>query len=311
MFCPQCGTQVVNEFQYCPVCGARLDHPIPLSSIDQNNTKRVMPLWFKILVFLAVVALLGVTAGILFTESLVDVVDKQLADLKEGDIAKAYYDYTSTNFQASTSLDQFKEFVSAYPIFLNVQSASFTQRSMRQNIGTLKGTLTTQEHLSLPIEYKLIKEDGKWRILSIRLLQKGGKENEPAVDPQQLIQVAKSQMQAIEKGQIDLAYQLYTSKEFKTATSEKEFESFLNKYPILAQHQTVTLHKPVFKNGFYTLSAILQAHQWSAYVKYYLTEEDGEWKISSMRILSTMEGEQEEEAEAHPASSENLENHSL
>lgn len=301
MLCPQCGTQVEKNFQYCPSCGARLEPSSVVSPNEeaplQSQQKKRMPLWFKIVSFLAVLALIGVTAGILFTESLVDVVDKQLAALKEEDVAQAYYGYTSTDFQAATSLDQFRDFIQAYPILTHSQSASFPQRSMQQNIGTLKGTLTSADHLSFPVEYKLVKEDGKWKILSIRLLQTGSREfyDDPS-QLQEVIQVVKNQMQAIENGQIASAYQKYTSQEFKEATSPQAFETFINKYPILSKHQSVTLHKPSQKNGLYTLSAILQSDQWAAYLKYYLVYEEGSWKISSLRILSPMEGEQERES---------------
>ena len=44
----------------------------------QTIQKKPMPLWFKILIAIAVTLLIGVTAGILFTERLVDVIDNQL-----------------------------------------------------------------------------------------------------------------------------------------------------------------------------------------------------------------------------------------
>ena len=76
MFCSDCNTKVEDSYKFCPNCGAKLDS---LPPPEEPNTpivkKKPMPFWFKLVALLAVLALIGVTAGILFTESWVDVVD--------------------------------------------------------------------------------------------------------------------------------------------------------------------------------------------------------------------------------------------
>ena len=302
MFCSHCGAEVVQNFKYCPYCGKAIDPsaiipPEPAST--QLVKKKPMPIWFKIVAFLAVLALIGVTAGILFTESLVDVVDHQLEALREKDLSNAYNSYTSKDFQAATSFDQFKSFIEAYPVFINNQSAHFAQRAIEHNIGTLKGNLTSQDHVTTPIEYKLIKEDGKWKILSIRLLKPANIQNaKEAGNTEDLIEVAKAQLKDIQGQKISEAYQLYSSAEFKEATSEDAFGEFIKRYPILSQHHVVSFHKPVIRNGVGTLSVILQSNQIAAYVKYYLIYENQIWKIWSMRILSPTEGQEEKGKES-------------
>ncbi len=316
MFCSQCGAKVESDSNYCPSCGARLTSdeeergPLfkanpsnsstsPSSTISepeqssQMRSKRRMPLWFKILASLAFIALIGVTIGILFTESWVEVVDQQLATLRQGDISKAYYAFTSKDFQEATSLDQFNDFVKMYPIFLNNQSARFTQRSIEHDIGILKGTLTSHEHKSAPVEYQLIKEENKWKILSIRLLQSGMLESpEEPVNAQQLVDIVKAQLQAIANKDLSTAYYRYSSHEFKEATSQEVFQDFIKRYPILTHYSSVTFRKPAFRNGISTLAAILKSNQGIvAYLKYYFIYEDHRWAIWSMRILSTAEGE--------------------
>lgn len=304
MFCSHCGAEVIPSYHYCPACGTKLDSSTIIPdepSSPQAVKKKPMPIWFKIVAFLAVLALIGVTAGILFTESLVDVVDHQLEALREQDISKAY-GYTSKDFQAATSLDQFRNFVEAYPVFLNNQTAHFSQRSIEHNIGTLKGNLTSQERVSTPVEYKLIKDDGKWKILSIRLLKPGNIQNaKEAGHAEDLIEVAKAQLKDIQDQKITEAYQNYSSKEFKDATSEEAFSEFIKRYPILHYHHVVSFHKPVIRNGVGTLSVILQSDQVAAYVKYYLIYENQSWKIWSMRILSPTEMQEGKSKEIKPA----------
>lgn len=308
MFCSHCGAKIEAGFKYCPVCGATQDEPQPASPAQdpiykeqdpiKPLPKKAMPLWFKILIGLALLALIGVTAGILFTESLVDIVDKQLETLHKGDIQKAYSKYTSQDFQSATSLKEFEDFVHSYPIFTNNQSATFTERSMDNHIGTLKGKLTAPDHTATPIEYKLVKENGKWKILSIRLLKPYRLDSQSKASTNEFIQVVKSQLQALENNQIDSAYEKYSSKEFKEAISLEDFNNFVRKYPIITNHDSVSLHKPLLKKEIGTLAVILHNGDTAAYLKYYLIFEDDRWKIWSMRILSPTEGEEDEKREA-------------
>jgi uncharacterized Zn finger protein (UPF0148 family) len=302
MFCSHCGAKMEKGFQYCPVCGSKAATTPKTenkSHSDNQNTpqaapKKPMPLWFKLLAFMAVLALIGVTAGILFTESLVDVIDHQLEALRKEDINKAY-SYTSKDFQSSTSLSQFKDFVLSYPVFTNNQSAHFTKRSLKDNIGTLKGNLTSNDRVNVPIEYKLIKEGDKWKILSIRLLKpnliphaKG------AGSTQALTDVATELLTLIRDGKFDEAYQKYASNEFKKATPQEDFLEFIKGYPLLEKFETITFPKAVVRNGVGSLGAIVKEKESEAYVKFYLIHEDQNWKILSMRILSPAEESIEE-----------------
>jgi hypothetical protein len=306
MFCSHCGAKVESHYQFCPNCGAKLDASAisPTSSSHPPVGKKTMPFWFKLIALIAILALIGVTAGILFTESWVDVVDHQLEALRDHDISKAYSAYTSKDFQAATSLDQFRHFIDAYPVFLNNQSAHFTQRSIDHNIGILKGNLTSHDHINTPIEYKLIKEDDKWKILSIRLLKPDHIQNaKEASHAEDLIDVAKSQLKDIQDQKLSEAYQNYSSKEFQDATSEEAFREFIKRYPILIHYHVVSFHKPTIRNGVGTLSVILQSEQVAAYVKYYFIYEDQKWKIWSMRILSPSEEQENKQAQLNPSES--------
>lgn len=143
-----------------------LNPPIATATLQ----KRPMPRWFKVLAGLSLVALAVVMGGILFTERWVEVIDDHLTDLKQHNINHAYYNHTSKDFQAVTSFDSFIAFTEDHPILTNHLSAHFTDRSINQHISTLSGKITSIDHHSFPIEYRLIREDGEWKILSIRFL---------------------------------------------------------------------------------------------------------------------------------------------
>lgn len=169
MFCSQCGAKVEEGAHHCTSCGHFIREG-GSGSPQLTVKKKAMPFWFKIIAALSVIALIIVAMGIFFTESIVEVVDEQLSTLRTNDITKAYYAYTSKDFQSTTTLEQFKQFIKVYPAFLNIQSVHFSERSIKDNVSTIKGYLTTLQNEKLPVEYQLIKEDGKWKILNIRLL---------------------------------------------------------------------------------------------------------------------------------------------
>jgi TM2 domain-containing membrane protein YozV len=106
------------------------------------------------------------------TAGMVESVQHQLAALKAGNIESAY-SYTSKDFQKTTPIEAFKRFLEQYPSLKNNQSTFFNFREIQNNVGTLQGTLTSTDGAQTPIEYILIKEDDKWRIMSIKLLPTG------------------------------------------------------------------------------------------------------------------------------------------
>lgn len=284
ILCSKCGTEVDSKYKFCPICGAELASaeeakPAPVK-------KKSMPLWFKILLAITLIALIVVSAGLLFTETLVDVADKQLETLRKGEVEKAYQDYTSKSFRDATSLDEFKEFVNKYPILLQNQHVLFSQRAIKDHISILRGKLSTNDGLSTPIEYRLIKEDGKWKILSVRLLKVQSQDSKKR---KELIQLAKNQLKSIAEGNLPEAYSQFTSEEFRKSTSEENFSAFIKRYPILTDRKLTSFHNPIIQGTSGRLSVILQSDQYAAYLKYYFVFENNEWKILSMRILSPSE----------------------
>jgi len=95
-------------------------------------------------------------------------VEKQLTLLKAGDINGAYQ-LTSGEFKNATSLDAFTAFVKKYPSLSKNKSHTFTERTVTNNQGTIKGSLTAEDGTVTPITYLLVKESGKWLILGIDL----------------------------------------------------------------------------------------------------------------------------------------------
>jgi len=134
--------------------------------------KRKMSLWKKI--GIGVLAFLGFIAAIFtlvlwLTSDVVAPVERQLAFLRQGDLKGAYGE-TALAFRDSVPFEKFEAFVKQHPSLSRNKSHSFTERSIdAKGTGTIKGTLTDDRGAVLPVEYRLVKENDVWRILSIRI----------------------------------------------------------------------------------------------------------------------------------------------
>jgi hypothetical protein len=141
--------------------------------MDQNaQPKKKGGLWWKILLGIVIFIVLVIILAMWATSDLVTVAEKQLTYLKSGDYIAAY-GLTSKDFQANTTLDQFKAFVAQYPGLSKNISHDFSERAIENDLGTLSGTVTSVEGGVTPIAYQFVKENGEWRILGIKLNQSG------------------------------------------------------------------------------------------------------------------------------------------
>ena len=113
---------------------------------------------------------------IYMTSSLVNVVTDQLTALRADNIDQAY-SYTSQDFKNRISIDSFRKYVAQYPILKNNVSLNVNDRKILNNTGYIAGILTTKDGTSLPIEYQLFKEKGKWTIFNMKIILPEPKEN--------------------------------------------------------------------------------------------------------------------------------------
>ncbi len=125
-------------------------------------------------IFIIVASLVGVLVilfviGLFATRGITKVVQNQLQAIRQGKIEQAYYAYTASQFQQETTLAEFKGLISGQPALLKNKKASFSERKVEGSQGFLKGTLTAEDGTSLPVEYRLVKENDEWKILSLNI----------------------------------------------------------------------------------------------------------------------------------------------
>lgn len=179
MFCQHCGNEVAAEARFCSKCGGSISgniEPAPNVEPAEQGTrikaKKKMSLWKKIFIGIVVAIILIVTLALWATNDLLVPINNQLAALRNNDINTAYQE-TSTAFQQATSLKTFEQFVKIYPGLANNKEADFSERSYENNLGYVKGSLIAQDGGVMPIEYQLVKENDKWKILAINIPKAG------------------------------------------------------------------------------------------------------------------------------------------
>lgn len=100
---------------------------------------------------------------------LLGVIENQLKALRDKEIDKAYKDYTSSDFQKQTSLEDFKELIGKFPQLSNNKLFQFQSFYTEDDIASFGGDLLSMEGDFVRVEYDLVMEDGKWKIYGMQI----------------------------------------------------------------------------------------------------------------------------------------------
>jgi ABC-type transporter MlaC component len=100
---------------------------------------------------------------------LLEVIEGQLDALRKGNSSKAYTKFTSSEFRKITSQQQFQQFVKNFSVLSANRSVKFNSVNFEKSIATFEATLISQNGDTLDVEYDLVNENGKWKILGIQL----------------------------------------------------------------------------------------------------------------------------------------------
>ena len=92
-----------------------------------------------------------------------DLIQAQLRSIRNGNLQEAY-SYSSWRLQQRNSFEEFKNFIERNPLLK--QATGFVVQSSRTDGGviTLEGVVETEENAVLPMRYKVVTENGFWKI---------------------------------------------------------------------------------------------------------------------------------------------------
>jgi len=218
------------------------------------------------------------------TTELIAPIDAQLKALKENDPSAAYVNLVSKDFKKETPFDKFKAFVMEYPLLSKFLRYDYKEHYLTKDRGVATVILNPESD-ALPIEYRLIQEDGKWKILFMRLLLPnknvsiGGK-----LDTLSMISTVEQAMETIRDKDFERAYYKFLSKKLQQETPLDTFRKFSEQYPILTNYTSLNVKEPYLEEEIGRVTLELQNNNQSTEVEFALEDQQGEWKIIGMHI---------------------------
>jgi hypothetical protein len=104
------------------------------------------------------------------THEILSLIENQMADIQSHQIEQAYERYTSNQFKIATSLEEFTYFINGYPEFSKNKNAFFGNIEPKpEGVFSIQGTLISTTGDSMNVEYDLVKEEGSWKIIGIKV----------------------------------------------------------------------------------------------------------------------------------------------
>ncbi len=300
MNCPKCGASLQSQARFCPVCGHNLGGK--KAAAESEVTRKGFG-WFKLLI-LGLLLLAGYSLWKNYSvENPIDVIENQLNAIKNNKITEAYYAYTSKDFQSVTPLDKFKEFVKAYPILSQTQTADLELKDgPKDDVKVVEGDLIGSNKRFMPVEYQLILEDSKWKILFMRFLTENPIKtdaernevltNSPAIKDSMMATV-KSFLDELKAGQYGSAYSKYTTKAFQSVTSLEAFRQFIEAYPIVYQYNSYQFGDYSLEGANGNINVTLNDNEQKASLVFNLNKNDKGWQIQGVHHVEQSHNTQE------------------
>ena len=164
--------------------------------------------------------------------------------------------------------------------------AHFNERSIENNIGTLHGTLTSADGGVTPVEYKFVKEADRWKILSMRLLASGALTSGTIVSRgAELVEPVEGRLAALRSNDIAKAYFWIRLKGLSRNNSFEILQRICEKLPRPnRKHHSTTFNDGNVEGNQGTIDAVVHGDDITTTVEYKLVNEDGKWKVWSMRL---------------------------
>lgn len=204
------------------------------------------------------------------------VVERQLGSLKSNRISQAYYEYTSKNFQKTTSLDAFRKFIKLYPVLTNNRDFILEENTVIDGKRFIKGILVSNDLEEMRGEWNLVNEDSEWKVSGLQLVKN---------DRNGMVEYVKGQLGALRKNDVVEAYYSYVSKDFQKETPLAVFEEFVRENPILINYRDLQVDDTRIENDKGFVSLVLSGEVGNYLLEYKLNRTFDRWTVYSLRVV--------------------------
>lgn len=277
MFCKFCGSEINDKDSACPSCGK-----IENSDPHKAPAHKKLPLWIKLLFLIAGLGIVITSISVVANDNAEEVVSEQLKSIRSNQLTQAYYGYTSKEFQATTTLEQFKEFLRPLLPFMTEGKATSNESELGEGIKLVRETFTLPNKKVLTIDYHLLKEEDLWKIINIKLVT--ADYNESGVVESQSINPVIEMLEGLKSGHQDQVYQDLLSKEFKATISQKAFQELIKSLPLFETYSSYDILSLTPSKQAMQVVAFLRKGDQNATVNFTMSAEDQLWKIGGIII---------------------------
>lgn len=150
-----------------------MSEPSAGGAVGPETKRRSWGKWIALgcgglIVAVAVLALLVTFVVKRATAGPEQVVHEFLAAAARGDYQTAH-DYFSAPLKQVQPLDKFTAAAKSHPMFFKVKDTTFSQRSVDMTGAKLSGTVTLEAGTEVPASFALVRENGKWKLISYHI----------------------------------------------------------------------------------------------------------------------------------------------
>lgn len=237
-----------------------------------------------ILLALAAIAVLLVFVGKRDKNDPKNRVEAELQLIQENKLTEAYYAFTSKEFQAATSLEQFKHFIQSNPELKNSASVQLEEEE-EAGIKTVLVEFASGQHPPLKVLFQLIKDDDAWKILNIKT-HAAQEENASSPLVRAIVESLEYFFKVIKNKEPERAYRDLMNKEFRAHTSLDGFKDFLGNYPILLTFDRSELDTLSTSSDFAVAKLKLSNQMQESTVDFTLAMSKEGWKIQGVQVLT-------------------------
>ncbi len=276
MNCEHCGAEIVGESKFCPQCGSGRGVESPEASKTKTKKRR----WWLWLLWGAAL----VVFGLFWIKEVVpvplDTVVEQLTLVREGKLTEAYYDYTTKDFQASTTLEQFKAFIKENDVFKDVKTFLQEEEEGDAPLDVVKGYIISETGASLEVQYRFVFEDGIWKIKSFSPIERGVEENVPQSSlTKQMLEPIQIFLENVKSPNFAAIFPTLVSRDFENKMPYSTFQKYLEKNPLLGQFTDFDLVDHSMEQGVGYVMITLNPQKEAVPVYVTMIREKGQWKI--------------------------------